>query len=167
MFFQKLKISLENTEKPSKPISSETLTRLKALSKYTDIRLNLVKDITTLLKEKGSKKTELSETWMKNTLRVVGCLVSKENFSLDKFLNEKDPGADATLEDNYAEFKKRFSELWTEVMKWKMTPSVHKEVVILIPDRIMIHLTKPLHMSHFLLESFKMGIKNKISHIAQ
>ena len=97
---------------------------------------------------------------MKNVIRIVGALASTDNFGLDKFLNDKDPGALLTVQENYAEFKKRFSELWAEVMRWKFTPSVHKEVVILLPDRIMIHLTKPLHMSHFLLESFKMGMKS-------
>jgi hypothetical protein len=140
------------------------LSRLKGHLKYTDVRLDFVQHLTSLLRErsKGTKKTAteavpLEEGWMKNILRVIGSIASADNFGLDLFADPDDPSGANSVEDNYLEFKRRFSELWTEVMKWKMTPSVYKQVVILLPDRIMTHLNKPLLMSHFLMESFKIG----------
>jgi len=123
----------------------------------TDTRLELVVSLTTVIKEKAGSSPK--EEWMKNILRVVGVIAAPENFAEeDVFFNMDHEDASKSRDENYIEFKKRFSDLWREVMKWKMTPSVHKQVVVLLSDRVMMHLNKPLQVSHFLIGSFAMGM---------
>ncbi|CAL8088690.1 unnamed protein product [Orchesella dallaii] len=129
---------------------------------YTDIRLDFVdflKDYLKLMRngpKDEDKAQKFDETKMKDILALIGIICAKGNFEEDKFYKKNNQQLDA-LEENYTEFKKHFSELWAEVMKWKMTPSIYRNVVILLPEKVMSHLTKPLHMSDFLLESFKLG----------
>lgn len=142
------------------------LGKFKKSMLYTDIRLDFV----TFLKEhlrsmRPPNGDMLTEELMKDILTLVGSICSKGNFGSDRFykktskkqLEEQETEDEEKAQENYLEFKKHFSELWAEVMKWRMTPSVHRKVVILLPEKVMTHLTKPLHMSDFLLESFKLG----------
>lgn len=141
--------------------------KFKKAMLYTDIRLDFVIFLKEYLRvvrnEAGSK---IDEELMKDILTLIGTVCSKGNFEaltffkkankqLHQELDEDDQ--EAKIQENYLEFKKHFSEVWSEVMKWKMTPSVHRKVIILLPEKVMLHLSKPLHMSDFLLESFKLG----------
>jgi len=134
---------------------------------YTDLRVDFVRELTSLLESKPitSKNSKLEEDFMKNILQIVKTVASEKNFGVDCFLYPESEysklAAARGPEENYKDFKKYFSSLWTKVMKWNMTRSIYKAVVTILPDKIMPHLQKPLHMSDFLMEAFKLGLNFK------
>lgn len=147
------------------------LAKFKKAMLFTDIRLDFVtflRDFTRSKNQEPCSSNKLDEEGMKFILTLIGAISSKGNFGTDKFYNKEkkreaeeldEETTEEQAQQNYLVFKKIFSELWSEVMKWKMTSSVHRNVVILLPEKVMTHLSKPLHMSDFLLESFKIGKK--------
>ena len=55
-------------------------------------------------------------------------------------------------------FKNKFSKVWKSIMRWdSMTPGVVRMIVSMLPDDILEHLERPVLMSDFLLESFKIS----------
>lgn len=161
LFVQKLKGEL--TERKKLTLSPVKLTRFKKAMTFTDIRLDFIiflRDFLIQLRNQPKDASPINEATMKDVLTLIGIISSKGNFEANKFYRKsnKHPASDEIpTEESYTEFKKYFTELWGEIMKWKMTPSIHRSVVILLPEKVMMHLTKPLHMSDFLLESFKLG----------
>lgn len=140
--------------------------KFKKLMLFTDVRQDFVIFLKEYLKLIRTEGKGLSEDAMKDILTLIGTISLKSNFGTDRFFQKESANNQTELtedeemekaQENYIEFKKCFSELWGEVMKWKMSSSVHRKVVILLPEKVMTHLNKPLHMSDFLLESFKLG----------
>ena len=58
---------------------------------------------------------------------------------------------------NYGQAKKFFSAVWTQVLKYPLTPSLYKRVLVLLPEKVMPHLEKPLLLTDFLMESYAIG----------
>ena len=88
---------------------------------------------------------------MKNVIKLARTIVKAEVMSNTAQGESLDP-------EERKKFKKEFSKLWIEIMKWEnMTPTIVRQIVSILPDHIMEHLEKPIHMSDFLLESFKIS----------
>lgn len=58
---------------------------------------------------------------------------------------------------NYAQAKKYFSSIWQAIFKYPLTPSLYKQVLILLPEKVLPHLEKPLLLTDFLMESYAIG----------
>ena len=55
-------------------------------------------------------------------------------------------------------FKNKFSKVWKSIMRWaSMTPALVRMIVSMLPDHIMEHFERPVLMSDFLLEIFKIS----------
>jgi len=58
---------------------------------------------------------------------------------------------------NYSQAKKFFSTIWTQVLRYPLTASLYKRVLVLLPEKVMPHLEKPLLLTDFLMESYAVG----------
>ena len=143
------------------------LRQLKKGMRFPDIRLEIVKNLHEVLKAKT--KAQQTPQFMMNTLMLVDIIVLESNFVEDSDEEDEELCKDvnsavskASLKPNYAEFKRHFTQLWSEVMKWEKTRAIHKRVLSLLPEKVIQHLTKPLHMSDYFLSAFDFGKFNQI-----
>lgn len=53
--------------------------------------------------------------------------------------------------------KMSFSALWQNLLKYPLTPGLYKRVLILLPEKVIPHLDKPLLLTDFLINSYEIG----------
>ncbi|KAK9887762.1 hypothetical protein WA026_000077 [Henosepilachna vigintioctopunctata] len=53
--------------------------------------------------------------------------------------------------------KKVLNKIWNCVMQWEHTKATHKQVLIVLLERILPHLEKPLFLTDFLMDSLDVG----------
>ncbi len=58
---------------------------------------------------------------------------------------------------NYSQAKKFFSLIWHQLLKYPLTPGLYKRVLVVLPDKVIPHLEKPLLLTDFLMESYRIG----------
>ncbi|KAJ8679896.1 hypothetical protein QAD02_015683 [Eretmocerus hayati] len=54
---------------------------------------------------------------------------------------------------DYASAKKALNKVWSCIMHWELTPQLHKQLLIVLLERVMSHLEKPVLMTDFLMDS--------------
>lgn len=54
---------------------------------------------------------------------------------------------------DYASAKKSLNKVWSCIMHWELTPPLHKQLLIVLLERVMTHLEKPVLMTDFLMDS--------------
>ena len=137
-------------------LAKKDVKELKEIVKFTDIRLEASRALHVLLKETTADVR--TEACLQNVLLIIDVLLDSINNEKEPVFNNPNSSmANDTPENNYSEFKKQFSQLWFEIMKWEKTKIVHKKILVLLPEKVIKHLTKPLHMSDYLLSAFDLG----------
>ena len=58
---------------------------------------------------------------------------------------------------NYRNAKQYFSYVWQMLMKHQLSPSLYKRVLVILPDKVIPHLEKPLLLTDFLMTSYNIG----------
>lgn len=60
---------------------------------------------------------------------------------------------------NYDEtvVKRNLNKIWHCVMLWEHTPATHKQLLIVLLERVLPHLDKPLFLTDFLMDSLDVG----------
>lgn len=53
--------------------------------------------------------------------------------------------------------KRSINKVWSCVMHWEHTPATHKQLLIVLLERILPHLDKPLTLTDFLMDSLDAG----------
>ncbi|CAH1178914.1 unnamed protein product [Phaedon cochleariae] len=64
-------------------------------------------------------------------------------------------GAFFTFDENI--IKKFLNKIWHCVMHWEHTPDTHKQVLIVLLEKVLCHLEKPLLLTDFLMDSLDVG----------
>ncbi|KAG7153633.1 nucleolar complex protein 4 homolog A-like [Homarus americanus] len=57
----------------------------------------------------------------------------------------------------YDKAKKALNNIWSEVLKYSLTPDLYRRSLVLIPEKVMHHLDKPLILTDFFMESYNLG----------
>lgn len=52
---------------------------------------------------------------------------------------------------------KWISKTWWFIMQWEHTPSTHKQLMVLLLERILPHIKKPLYLADYLIGTLDMG----------
>ena len=158
------------------------LTRFQEFIEYEDVLYNLLRVLGTILKS----KVEEDENFLKNLVSVLEHITVNDNsntpdeerklFCLGKmFCFLSMPQTELctfTLDKhnfkwNHNQAKKFFSQVWTFVLKKSLNVGLYKRVLIMLPEKVLPHLEKPLLLTDFLMTSYSIGkqiteIKNKI-----
>jgi U3 small nucleolar RNA-associated protein 19 len=113
--------------------------------------MEFMNDLNEILEVANKSTVKPAEEWMKNVLKLIRVILKAE------IAANVPAEATESVETNAKNFKRRFSKLWNFVMKWGMTPGVVRMIVTMLPDQVMQHLERPILMSDFLLESFKIS----------
>ncbi|XP_020282505.1 nucleolar complex protein 4 homolog B isoform X1 [Pseudomyrmex gracilis] len=101
-------------------------------------------------------KRQPQEIYIKNLLELIDKIpVPKEEGSKlsdnKELLCGSQQGATFTW-DQFA-VKRALNKVWACVMHWELTPQLHKQLLIVLLERIMSHLDKPLLLTDFLMDS--------------
>ncbi|CAG7817810.1 unnamed protein product, partial [Allacma fusca] len=116
-------------------------------------RMEFMTHFVDILEVSSKSTTKPQEEWMRNVLKLIRVILKSEASS-----SHVDPETGEVNEGEARIFKRRFGKLWNLVMKWEgMTPAIVRQIVTMLPDHVMEYLEKPILMSDFLLESFKIS----------
>lgn len=58
---------------------------------------------------------------------------------------------------NYQEMRKALNKTWSCMTLWKHTEESHKQLLIILLEKILVHLDKPIMLTDFLMESLDIG----------
>ena len=73
------------------------------------------------------------------------------NNSRNKFKNLLFTGSVFTWD--YSNARRALNKVWACVMHWELTPPLHKQLLIVLLERVMSHLEKPVLLTDFLMDS--------------
>lgn len=104
-------------------------------------------------------KTHPNETFITNFL----LLVDKLSLPAHKFDEYNPDGLFCYADDNHTfkfdenSVRRSLNKVWGCVMVWNHTAATHKQLLIVLLERILPHLDKPLLLTDFLMDSLDMG----------
>nr|CAG4643910.1 EOG090X04ZD [Lepidurus arcticus] len=149
----------------SKKEMTPVITRFQEFLDFDDIKLHILRALSTLLKSYADQGREVNEIFLTNILVLLEHVV----------LNNKVETKDEEEEDStklyclpksckssdfnfsYTQSKRYYSSVWRQVLAFKLTPVLYKKVLILLPDKVMPHLENPLLLTDFFMESYNVG----------
>jgi len=147
---EKLMVQMLNLESESTPV----LTRFQEFIEYEDVLFHLLRSLGGILKI----KTDVSEKFLKNLIYLLEHITMSDFKKASNGDKQKLFCCDEKhFSWNYSQAKRFFSTIWTQVLKYPLTPSLYKRVLVLLPEKVMPHLEKPLLLTDFLMESYAVG----------
>ncbi|XP_044252320.1 nucleolar complex protein 4 homolog B [Tribolium madens] len=94
-------------------------------------------------------KTNPNETYIMNYLRLL------EKLELKKTDEQTLCGTETAFDENVP--LRALNKVWHCVMLWDHSPQTHKQLLIVLLERVLPHLEKPLFLTDFLMDSLDVG----------
>lgn len=125
--------------------------RYQEYTNYKDILFYTWKLLPGLVSPKCSSFNDIYVENLLHLISTIGSLVIKEE-------DEKT----LCIEDNnfkydYSSAKKYLNKVWAYVMLWKHNETTHRQLLIILLEKVLEHLDKPLLLTDFLMESLDVG----------
>ena len=57
----------------------------------------------------------------------------------------------------YEEAKKYFSTIWDFILRFNFPPNLYKRALVVIPDKVLIHLENPVKLTDFFMNAYNFG----------
>jgi U3 small nucleolar RNA-associated protein 19 len=125
------------------------------INKYTEYLLyNDILFFTWKLLPSLTDKTNPNETYIMNYLQLLEKLQLKQHPE-NQLLCEHGNGESFTFDE--AVTTRALNKIWHCVMLWEHTPRTHKQLLIVLLERVLPHLEKPLLLTDFLMDSLDVG----------
>jgi U3 small nucleolar RNA-associated protein 19 len=125
------------------------------INKYTEYLLyNDILFFTWKLLPSLTDKTNPNETYLMNYLQLLEKLQLKQHPE-NQLLCEHGNGESFTFDE--AVTTRALNKIWHCVMLWEHTPRTHKQLLIVLLERVLPHLEKPLLLTDFLMDSLDVG----------
>lgn len=133
----------------SEKVNTATLSgRFSDYSRYPDVLCQTWK----LLPSLTPKGKSPSDTFTMNFLHLIAVLpITKEIENSETFCMPKKNSF------NYQDMRKSINKTWSCIQLWKHTPESHKQLLIILLEKILVHLDKPILLTDFLMESLDIG----------
>lgn len=158
-----LKSSLENSFPLSKlksilmKILSNKQNTAHLINKYEEYLIyNDVLFFTWKILPSLTAKTNPSDTYITNYLMLLEKMHVEKNTET-KILCCVDEEDEAGFTFEQATAKRNLNKMWNCIMLWEHTPATHKQLLIVLLERVLPHLDKPLLMTDFLMDSLDIG----------
>lgn len=128
--------------------------RFKEFSEYLDVLYFTWKQLPLLTKSTASSNS----VFALNYLDLIDAIPMTKDIQENKKLLCA-PGDDVKVGEtfDYAHTRKSINKVWNCVMLWEMKDPIHKKVLIVLLERILPHLEKPIHLTDFLMDSLDFG----------
>lgn len=137
----------------NKKISTNLIKKFKEYTDYLDIVYHSWK----LMNSLGSKTAFQNENFAQNYLELINSLPVTNNIQKAQklFCSLEKPQSENF---EYAVTRKCINKVWSCIMQWgEMKESIHKQVLIVLLERILPHLEKPVLLTDFLMDSLDYG----------
>ncbi|KAL3273237.1 hypothetical protein HHI36_014691 [Cryptolaemus montrouzieri] len=137
-----------------KLLSSEN-NNMQLINKYTEYILynDILFNTWKLLPSLTQKMSNPSDVYIENYLNLLEKMQVYQNAE-EKLLCGNE-GTTFHFDENVA--KKVLNKIWNCVMQWKHSKKSHKQVLIVLLERVLPHLEKPLFLTDFLMDSLDAG----------
>ncbi|XP_011863185.1 PREDICTED: nucleolar complex protein 4 homolog B [Vollenhovia emeryi] len=127
------------------------ISRLQEITGYPDVLYYTWRCLPSL-----TPKRQPKEIYIKNLLELIDKIPLPKEEEESRMSDNNEllcgPQQDAFTWDQ-SNVKRVLNKVWACVMHWELTPQLHKQLLIVLLERIMSHLEKPVLLTDFLMDS--------------
>ncbi|KAL0134307.1 hypothetical protein PUN28_001246 [Cardiocondyla obscurior] len=101
-------------------------------------------------------KRQPPEIYIKNLLELIDKISLPNEEEASKMLDNKEllcGPQEAAFTWDQSTVKRALNKVWACVMHWELTPQLHKQLLIVLLERVISHLEKPILLTDFLMDS--------------
>ncbi|KAM0735944.1 Nucleolar complex protein 4-like protein B [Formica fusca] len=133
--------------------NTNLISRFQEITKYPDALYYTWKCLPSLI-----LKGQPQEIYIKNLLELIDKipLPKEEEEEESKVSDNKEflcGSQDTTFTWDQSTVKRALNKVWGCVMHWELTPQLHKQLLLVLLERVMPHLEKPILLTDFLMDS--------------
>lgn len=131
--------------------TSYLINRFSEYSSYPDV-LHFTWKLMPTMAPKGKSP---SDTFTQNFLNLLSILAITKEIQSKANLCVQPPAHQKVFD--YPTARKCLNKTWSCVSLWKHTEETHKQLLIILLEKMLVHLDKPILLTDFLMESLDMG----------
>ncbi|XP_063710163.1 nucleolar complex protein 4 homolog A [Culicoides brevitarsis] len=147
---EKLKQILEQLLSPKRQ-TNYLINRFSEYSSYPDV-LHFTWKLIPTLAPKGKSPSDM---FTQNFLALLGVLAITKEITSKENLCVQPPAHEKVFD--YQTARKCLNRTWSCISLWKHTEENHKQLLIVLLEKMLVHLDKPILLTDFLMESLDMG----------
>lgn len=154
-FLQSIVVALCSTKSSSKP----QIVRFQEYLDYPDVKLNFLQIMKRLL-NKAEKTKKATAVFLDNVLcclEGVGGLDTPLDDTPTLLCHDPKNKNESTFVMDNELTKKNFGAVWIKFLKFKLSLELYKRVLVILHDKVLPYLPRPLLLTDFLLESYDVG----------
>lgn len=139
----------------TKKLNNHLFARFKEYGSYLDVVYSLWK----ILPEITVKEKTIGDVYMQNYLDLINAIpISAEVQEKKQLLC----CSEDTFEFDYPIVRKNLNKVWACILQWTddLTENTHKQLLVVLIEKILCHLDKPILLTDFLMDSLDVGAYN-------
>jgi len=139
--------------------SKAVISRFQEHLLYADVKFYFLKNLSRIIGVALKKPDKANLVFIENTLAFLEAVnmsdveADKSNTLLCKNINT----GETRFRLHFEEMKKHFSNCWLQILKCRITMDQYKRVLLIIDDKILPYMSKPLLLTDFLMSSYNVG----------
>lgn len=136
----------------TKQLNNHLFARFKEYGSYLDIVYNLWK----ILPDITSKDKSPSDIYVQNYLDLINAIPMSAEVQENKQLL---CCSDDAFEFDYPIVRKNLNKVWACILQWTndLSENTHKQLLVVLLEKILCHLDKPILLTDFLMDSLDVG----------
>lgn len=136
----------------SKQLNSHLFARFKEYGSYLDIVYNLWK----ILPEMTIKEKSPSDIYVQNYLDLINAIPISAEVQENKQLL---CCSEESFDFDYPVVRKNLNKVWACILQWTndLSENTHKQLLVVLLEKILCHLDKPILLTDFLMDSLDIG----------
>lgn len=137
----------------TKKLNGHLFARFKEFGSYLDIVFNLWK----ILPDITSKEKTPGTIYVQNYLDLLNAIAISAEVQENKQLLCY---SEDTFDFDYPVVRKHLNKVWACIIQWTndLTEHLHKQLLVLLLEKILCHLDKPILLTDFLMDSLDVGM---------
>ncbi|XP_033229282.1 nucleolar complex protein 4 homolog B [Belonocnema kinseyi] len=132
--------------------NANLIARFEEISNYPDALYYTYKCLPSL-----TPKRQPREIYIKNLLELIHKLPLQKDMEEGESSKNKEllcgPQQGSVFTWDYSNARRALNKVWACVMHWELTPQLHKQLLIVLLERVMPHLEKAVLLTDFLMDS--------------
>ena len=128
---------------------------------YVDVKFYFLKQLSKIVGV-AVKNEKVNAVFTENVLRFLevismDCVEEKQENSLKSFLCNNLQTGESSFKLGRDEMKNYFSSCWLQILKCRINLDQFKRVLLILDDKVLPYMSKPLLMTDFLMTSYNVG----------
>lgn len=135
--------------------SDNLLARFHEFTAYEDVLYYVWKLLPTIVL---NKKQPVNEIFIKNFLSLMDKIpIPRQGLRNNKELVLCGREGGPVFVQNYDHLRRWLNRVWNVVIRWEHSSATHQQLLVVLLERILPHLDKPLLLTDYLMDSLDMG----------